>query len=549
MLSRFFKVVWDSVLRRPSGSAATDILLERARQLRAEGNLGAARRTLEEGIRHFPDEAQLLNNLGMLQLADGDFPAAERNFRRALEVYPSLAQAHSNLGIALCEQHRAAEGLQAFRRAIAVDSQLLAARENVAALLTRENDYPGALDAWDSVLRLEPRHADAHAAKGLLLVGAGLFAEAREQLAHARRLKLDTQPLTLLEVSIEAAIGDVAAARFVLERLRGREPDAEIEWQLALLHLSQGNFAEGWPLYEARLRRELESPRRAYAFPDWDGSPLDGHALLIMAEQGLGDEIMFASCLADAAARVSRCVIECDPRLAPLFARSFTQAEVVGHVRGTGHDWLKRHPDIAYQIHAGSLPRLFRASRDDFPRHDGYLRADGARVSAWRARLAALGRGLKIGIAWSGGLRHTRRALRSIPLSDFSQLLGRRDVQFVSLQHDDDGRQAQQLAELAGTPVHLFAGSLADMDESAALITALDLVITACSAVVHLTGALGARAWVLTPRVAEWRYLNRGEAMPWYPSVRLFRQARLGDWRPVIREVNEKLEALAACRT
>jgi len=127
--------------------------------------------------------------------------------------------------------------------------------------------------------------------------------------------------------------------------------------------------------------------------------------------------------------------------------------------------------------------------------------------------------------------------------------VGRRDVQFVSLQHDDDGRQAQQLAELAGTPVHLFAGSLADMDESAALITALDLVITACSAVVHLTGALGARAWVLTPRVAEWRYLNRGEAMPWYPSVRLFRQARLGDWRPVIREVNEKLEALAACRT
>lgn len=547
MLSQFLKVVWDRALRRPGGTAV-DTILERSRQLRADGNPGAARRELEEGIRRFPDEAQLLNNLGMLQLADSDLPAAERNFRRALDLSPGLAQAHSNLGIALCEQHRVAEGLQAFRRAIAADPRLLAARENVAALLTRENDYHGALDAWDDILRLEPGHADAHAAKGLLLVRAGRFEEAREQLAQARRLKLDTQPLTLLDVLIEAAIGDVASAKSVLERLRISEPDAEIEWQLALLELSEGNFAAGWPLYEARLRRALESPRRAYEFPEWDGSPLDGHALLIMAEQGLGDEIMFASCHAEAAARVSRCVIECDPRLAPLFARSFTQAEVVGHVRGTGHDWLKRHPDIAYQIHAGSLPRLFRASWGDFPRHDGYLHADGARVSEWRARLAALGEGLKIGIAWSGGLHHTRRALRSVPLSDFSQLLGRRNVQFVSLQHDDDGSEAAQLAALAGTPVHRIAGSLADLDESAALITALDLVITACSAVVHLTGALGARAWVLTPYVAEWRYLNRGLAMPWYPSVRIFRQARLGDWGPVVRQIGEEIDALATFR-
>jgi len=220
VLSRFFKVVWDSVLRRPSGSAATDILLERARQLRAEGNLGAARRTLEEGIRHFPDEAQLLNNLGMLQLADGDFPAAERNFRRALEVYPSLAQAHSNLGIALCEQHRAAEGLQAFRRAIAVDSQLLAARENVAALLTRENDYPGALDAWDGVLRLEPRHADAHADRVGVSVAvgdpsrldarpsAGLRADGRLHRHDCGVLDdVDGQCLAVLEGAVENATG------------------------------------------------------------------------------------------------------------------------------------------------------------------------------------------------------------------------------------------------------------------------------------------------------------------------------------------------------
>lgn len=522
--------------RAPDRDAA-GVVLEDARRLRAAGDEHAAHRVLEEGVRRFPAAAELWNNLGTLQLSQGKFAAAEQQFRRALELRPGLGEAHTNLGIALVEQGRHAEGPQHFRRAIELDPQLLAARENLATLLTKQLDHDAALAAWDEVLRIKPDHADAHAAKGMLLMREGAYDSARGLFARARGLGLDTPSLALHEAVLEAAVGDATAARSAIEALRGHIEDAEIDWNYAILCLSQGNFAEGWPLYEARLLRSFESPRRPYPFPDWDGTPLDDGTLLIMAEQGLGDEIMFASCYADAVARASRCVIECSPRLERLFARSFPGAQVVGHARGDADPWLQSYPGITRQIHAGSLPRYFRPRREAFPSHNGYLQANDVQIADWRARLARHGEGPCVGIAWSGGLRHTRRALRSIPLSDFARLLRLPGAQFVSLQHDDDGSGARELAALSGAPVHFFAEALADLDDTAALVSALDVVITVCSTVVHLSGALGVRTWVLTPGVAEWRYLDRGEAMPWYPSVRVLRQSETGKWNGVIERV------------
>jgi len=544
VLSRLLRTVLGKVSRQARADDRLDAVLRDARRLRAQGKIEAARQLLEENIARFPAEAQLCNSLGMLQMDKGDFSIAERSFRRALELRPGFAHARTNLGIALSEQNRTDESLQAFRQAIEADPSLLEARVNIAALFSRQNEISAALDAWDEVLKLDAGHAEAHAGKATLLVRAGLFEEAKRQLVRARGVKVDSSEFVLLDASIETAIGNVAAAKAALEALRIREPSVDVEWLLALLHLSQGNFSEGWPLYEARLRLSFESPRRAYTFPNWDGNVLQGETLLIMAEQGLGDEIMFSSCYPDVAAHVSDCVIECDPRLAPLFARSFPQAEVVGHSRGNNADWLKRYPDISRQVHAGSLPGFYRSNRSEFPDHNGYLRADPRRVDEWRAHLKTLGPELKIGISWNGGLQHTRRALRSIPLQDFSQLLRGHPGHFVSLQHDDRNGQAKRLAELSGRPVHCFAGVFRDIDESAALITSLDLVITACSTVVHLSGALGTCTWVLTPRVAEWRYLDHGETMPWYPSVRLFRQTRLGVWQPVVERISNDLRRL-----
>jgi len=535
-------------LRRTIGSAArrwaTRRILARARRAKARDGPQAAARVLQSGIGRFPRAGELWNNLAALQIEQADYAAAQRSARTALACAPELPQAHCNLGIAVAQRGLEAAALECFGRAIELDPGFVAARENQAALLTKLQRVEAAIAAWEAVLRMEPDHARAHAGRGVLLLRTGDLAEARACLDRALVLGLDEPEVRLHRALVEAASGDSLAAQRAMESLRGRIEDAELDWSLAVIKLSQGDFGGGWPLYEARLGRSFESPRRAYPFPEWTGEPVGPGALLVMAEQGLGDEIMFASCYSDALERAPRCVIECDPRLERLFARSFPGASVVGAARDNDRSWLTRHPELRCQVHAGSLPRWFRADAARFPRHAGYLRPDGARVAHWRGRLAGYGEGLKVGIAWKGGLVHTRRSLRCVPLPELAALLRGSGRVFVSLQHDDDGTEAAQLSKLSGATVRAYPEALVDLDEAAALTCALDVVVTACSSVVHLSGALGVATFVLTPRVAEWRYLRSGDALPWYTGARLLRQQRDGEWAPVIADASVMVQAL-----
>lgn len=340
--------------------------------------------------------------------------------------------------------------------------------------------------------------------------------------------------------------GATDKARALLLELRSSGEPAAVDFELAICALGEGDYAAGWLLYEARLSRTKESPRRPYTFPDWDGTPLAANsALLIIGEQGLGDEIMFSSCYGDAIERAKHCVIECEPRLARLFARSFPDARIVGQPRHSANPAIASSREIACQVHAGSLPRFFRRTTDAFPVHSGYLQADPVRVEHWRVRLRAHGATRWVGVSWSGGLNHTHRSIRSIPPAPFAELLRVPGLGFVSLQHDDDGSEAAQIAVRAGAHVHVFKDVLADLDETAALMKALDGVLSVCSTVVHLAGALGVPTLVLTPARAEWRYLQQGTRLPWYPSARLLRQRKAGDWGPVIEEARDMLVGLA----
>ncbi|RPI48731.1 MAG: hypothetical protein EHM59_00630 [Betaproteobacteria bacterium] len=196
------------------------------------------------------------------------------------------------------------------------------------------------------------------------------------------------------------------------------------------------------------------------------------------------------------------------------------------------------------QIAAGSLPLYFRRRLEDFPRHHGYLRAAPERIAHWRQRLASLGPGLKVGLSWVGGALKTRRALRSIGLPQLSPVLRSPGAHFVSLQYTRCEADIDAFTRDSGIAIHHWPEAIADYDETAALVSALDLVISVTTSIVHLAGALGKPAWILVPTVAEWRYLRSGCSMPWYPSVRLHRQAVLGDWVPVVEEIRSALCAL-----
>jgi hypothetical protein len=240
-------------------------------------------------------------------------------------------------------------------------------------------------------------------------------------------------------------------------------------------------------------------------------------------------------------------VIECEPRLQQLFKRSFGKATIVASQQtAVLPAWWADESGIDVRIAAGSLPRQFRRNATAFPRHHGYLRPNPDRTAYWRDRLAGIGPGLKVGISWRGGMPSTRRELRSIDLAAWARVLRTHGAQFVSLQYGDIIGELQRLKREQAVDLHCWQEAIDDLDEAAALISGLDVVISVCTAVIHLTGALGRPVWVLVPTSPEWRYLAEGSSMPWYPSARLYRQRAQGEWQPVLDEVAADLERLFA---
>jgi len=403
-------------------------------------------------------------------------------------------------------------------------------RDLVAALVERDNTRK-ALAIAREAFAADPRDAEANVALGLALQKVHEPQRALEHYAAALACRPDDADVLDLRGSALVELGRIDEGLRDFDRALVLRPGfALAAFHRSLALLLRGDFERGWEGYELR-RRDVRRVGSAPPAPEWDGAALPG-TLLVTREQGLGDEIMFASLLPEVMRRVGHCVVECDPRLREIFARSFPGATVVDSARRAG-----RQIDAA--IPAGSLPRFMRARLADFPAHEGYLRADAVRVQAQRERLDALGPGLKVGLSWTGGVRETRQPLRSLALERLRPILAKPGVRFVSLQYT-----AQAAAEAAAAGIAHWPEVIADYDETAALVCALDLVVSVCTSVVHLAGALGRPTWVMAPHSPEWRYGFSGERMPWYPSVRVYRQPAYADWQPVIDAVAKDLARL-----
>ncbi len=462
---------------------------------------------------HFrPDFAEPHYHLALLAHRSGDFPLAIGHATRALHVREDYADAHNLFGacaLALGDAERAAA---AFARAVEIDHGNARFHSNLGYVLARD---------------------------------LGKYEQGAFHLERALEIDRDDPAIWCNYCCVLSQQGRLDEIIAICGRLLAANPEMhEARLNRALAMLKQGRFGEAWVDYEARKRTRSNYLPRPFSFAEWRGETLAGKTVLVYGEQGLGDEIMFASCLPDLMARAGRAVIECSPRLVALFQRSFPQALVHGGEQSdTDTRWLQEAGEIHWQAAAGSLPGFFRLQQQDFPQHKGYLHAAAPRVDYWRQRLDALGAGAKVGIAWRGGMVSTRRAERSLELSALAPLLRMQGVRFVSLQHDATVDEIAAARALDKIKLEHSPDALIDLDETAALISALDLVITVCSATVHLTGALGRQAWVMVPAAAEWRYLESGETMPWYPGVHMFRQPQSGDWQSVIELIARELAA------
>lgn len=315
------------------------------------------------------------------------------------------------------------------------------------------------------------------------------------------------------------------------------EPDLALaHWNLSLVLLGEGRWAEGWDEYEWGMRDGGMRVERAIGgLPQWDGTP--GKTVAVYGEQGLGDEILFASMLPDLM-KTNTVVLECHPRLVTLFQNSFPGLKVYGTRKDDEIHWLDDQP-LDYQISIGSLGKFYRRSREAFP-GTPYLKAD------------SLPRGdkFRVGISWTGGMKAGRILKRTVPLSWWKSILDVRDVEFVSLQYTDCKDEIDAVNAL-GYDIKVMDEYVKaeDYNETARLVKSCDLVISVATSVYHLAGALGVPAWVMVPNNPPWREQRQG-GIPWYRSVRAYRQpeSEADAWIPVVERVGLDLDDLVSAR-
>lgn len=491
-----------------------------------------------EASKHFgkahaldPASAEILVHWGLALVQLKNLKAAHNRFQMALARDPKNAHAVLNLG--LVDTHRGAwlTAIEHFKQALALKPHFTEALYNLALAYRHTGELAQAISATKTLTELQAMRATHWVLLGELYLNTGALEIAQNAIQRALETDPGNPDIYVTQAALYSARREFGDAEGVLKTalaLTRENPNAQLE--MGHLHLLQKRFDTGWDLHEAR-RHIAESPVRQFPQPEWTGEPLTDRTVLVHAEQGLGDTIMFAHCLPDLLQIAGHVVIEVSTRLAPLFARSFPQATVVGRdPQAADLDWLSQLPtDIDYQVPIGSLPRYFRRNATQFAPHAGYLQADSARVAHWREKLARF-RQPVIGVAWRGGLPQTGREQRSLSLDSLGPLLRNSPAQWISLQYGESA--AQEVADLAQQGIDLphWPETLANQDEVAALTCALDAVVTVCSTQAHLTGALGRPGWVLTPFSPNWRYGAEGDMMPWYPSLRLLRQTGHGDW-------------------
>jgi tetratricopeptide (TPR) repeat protein len=445
--------------------------------------------------------------LHCLQL--NQFAKAERILRQQLEL-PHLQgsprqqlQLLTTLAIVCAQSSRFEESIELMQRALAVWPGDALIYYNLGKIYARAGNISAAIDSFRTSIASQPESKLAHNELGLALMHSG---------------------------ELEAAVACFRRALFL------NSTDAKATWNLSLALLILGCFEEGWELHEIRWQVFPSWKRFDTTRPQWHGEA-GCSSLLLWAEQGIGDQLMFTSLLPDLyASGVQQVVLLCDPRLHSLFQRSFQHLKVLPQ---------DATPDEgSYQAHipVGSLGRHLRPAREAFPPHrEAFLRADPARASAYRCQLVSP-RGFLCGISWhSFNAQHG--AGKSMPLDTMAKALSIEGVTLVSLQYGDVEADIRHLQQSSGITLNCL-GDLdctQDLDGLAALIQACDLVVSISNTTVHLAGALGKESWALLEHVPDWRWGLSAQQSLWYSSLTLFRQQSPGDWSHPLSQVNVRL--------
>jgi tetratricopeptide (TPR) repeat protein len=489
----------------------------------------------ERAIAAAPQEGAFHANLSEIYRRAGLFEQAVLHGRRAVDLAPTHTVARLNLGLALLDLKKPDEALSQF--------ELAAER------------MPGSVKGWfgkgralvalkrleeaDTVLRrcaeLAPRDPNVWLELARAHLGRNDPSSALADAKRATELRPGAIECAVVLADAHQQLGEFAEAeRLVRNALTARPDMAALRYRLAQLRLAQGDYREGFELYESRI--EVDAPnsirRLSLPMPIWRGEDLVGKRILVLTEQGYGDHIQFCRFIGRLGEMAGGVVLAVSPPLVDLMRSLPCHIEITTQISGA------RASGCDYWTFVGSLPYQFKLDADAIPPLP-YLKADPAKRARWRERLAAVPGRRRIGLVWAGRPEHEHDRRRSIALEKLSPLARVPDIAWINPQPPRPTSSADP--RIAGLEIRYFPDAPVDFDDSAALIAELDLLISVDTSPAHLGGALGAPTWLLLSTVTDWRWYLHQETSPWYPSMRLFRQRCHGDWDEVLNRVADAL--------
>jgi tetratricopeptide (TPR) repeat protein len=513
-----------------------EVLLMQALTLADQGRLDAALSSLNEAIAGQPDFVDAIYNSAVVLERLGRFDDALARCDRVLALNARHAAALANKGNVLHGMQRHAEAVESFDASLEIEPASLEVLCNRAQALLNLRRHLEALDSCDRAIALDAAYAQAWYCRGVVLRRLHRNEDALASLDRVLVLQPDHKLSLYLRGNTLRSLmrHDEALAGF--DRVLALDPDdAVAHFARAFVYLQLGDFTRGWPEYEWRWREaQVGIYKRSFVQPLWLGvEPLEGKTILLHAEQGLGDTLQFCRYAKLVKARGARVIVEVPVPMKSLMAG----VEGIDQVVAYGEPL----PPFDVQTPLLSLPLAFRTDHATMPVDVPYVQASHERMERWQARLGARTRP-RIGIVWSGNPDHPDDHNRSIPLETLLPALAG-SVEWVSVQKFV---RAEEQALLERSSVRHFGDELADLSDTAALVQCLDGVVSVDTSAAHLAGALGRPLWLMLPYLPDWRWQLDREDCPWYPSARLFRQTRAGEWGDVFERIGASMQAVAA---
>ena len=469
--------------------------------LSEKGEFDAAISSYKEAIKIKPNYAKAYNNIANVLADQGDLDAAIDNFQKSLKINSSVAETYYNMGVVLRSRGELDAAIDGYQQAIKINPDHVRAYTNLGAVLRDKQEPDAAIESYKKAIKINPDYANAHYNLGIALKENGEIDAAIESYRQAIKIKPDYA-------------------------------DANLNQSLAYLH--KGDFKSGWVKHEWRWAVDICSsvPLKSIN-PKWNLS--EKNRVLLWAEQGIGDEIMFASVIPDLYSSCSKLIVKIDKRLIALFRRSFPE-----DIDFRVHDEAVSETEYDAHIPMGSLPLHFRQTIDSFkPTARGWLTACDVKASRLRRTLLSDGSETLIGISWYSTKPRKGAEKKVMKLAQLARKLDAPKVKLINLQYGDVNDELDSLQKETGIEVIQVPeiNNKTDIDDLAALIMACDKVVSISNVTIHLAGALGKEAQLLLASLCDWRWGQSSKSSYWYNSVRLYRQTKIDDWDNVLKQL------------